>query len=288
MSIGLSVVRVCLGLSLCLGMHLAPLASVHADIVMVDFEEFDLGSDGYLNRTPGTDPTGVEQAGLFISDQGVGFSNSYSYFSDSKYEFWSGFAISDHTDALTPGVLNQYSAILGSGADNSLNYAVAYVNNWGVDTSVADDLRRLPSIQLPQNLQANSMMVTNTTYAFMAIKKGDDGNNPAWARKFGDTDYLKLTVFGIDSNNQVLSVDFMLADYLSRDSFILEDWASLDLTPLANAQSLHFNLESSDPFTPTYFAMDNLTLSAVPEPSGLLLLTCMGLGLAFRRSRSSG
>lgn len=304
MSIGLSVARVCVGLSLCLGMNLAPLDSVHAAIV-VDFEEFVLGSDGYLN---GPAPEAVrhdgdngdyEDVGQYKS-QGVGFSNINGL--SKPFAYWSGFAISNHVDSQTAGWGNQYSAFPGSGDGPSSQYGVAYVSGvWEFNSSDADKLRQLPSIYIPPNMQADSMMISNTTYAALSMENGGEG-----AKKFGgvegrDADYFKLTVFGIDSNNQVLgdSVDFMLADYRSansEDDYVLNRWKRLDLALLAGAQSLHFNLESSDTSifggttylnTPSYFAIDNLKLSAVPEPSGLLLLACMGLGLAFRRARAS-
>jgi hypothetical protein len=50
----------------------------------------------------------------------------------------------------------------------------------------------------------------------------------------------------------------------------------MDLTSLGGAKSLSFDYASSDVGqfginTPLYFAMDNLTLSVVPEPSSALL-----------------
>ena len=288
MSIGLSVARVCVALPLCLALHLALLGSVQADL-LVDFEDITLAPNSYLKGpAPGAvGVDGVQKVGQYMS-RGVGFSNTYSYFQNPTYESWDGFAISSMTDATTAGVGNQFSSFAGSGADGSSNYGIAYVNGWRPEMSGVDDLRQLPSIYLPPNMQVQSAMFSNTTYAAFSMKDGD-----FFADAFTEGDYFRLSVFGIGANDQVLgsSVDLMLADYRDGAKFILGGWETLDLTSLAGAQSLHFDLSSKvDPRAmqhPTYFAMDNLTLSAVPEPSGLLLLTCMGLGLAFRRSRAS-
>ena len=65
--------------------------------------------------------------------------------------------------------------------------------------------------------------------------------------------------------------------------YVISQWTTVDLSPLGNAASLQFTLASSDTGafginTPTYFALDNLALTPVPEPGTLVLI-----GLARRR-----
>ena len=80
-----------------------------------------------------------------------------------------------------------------------------------------------------------------------------------------DEDFFKLTVTGLDNNGVEIEVaDFRFAN--SEDDYILEDWVEVDLTPLADAASLEFTLDSSDVGesginTPTYFAVDNIQLT---------------------------
>ena len=74
------------------------------------------------------------------------------------------------------------------------------------------------------------------------------------------------------------SVDF----YLAHNGSIVNTWQSVDLSSLSAAKTLEFDLTSSDtgPYgmnTPAYFAMDNLKLSAVPEPSTLALICGAGV-----------
>jgi hypothetical protein len=80
---------------------------------IIDFEDFPLPEAGYWN--------GSDNSGGFLSGNGF-FSNSFN----TEYQFWHGFSVSNHTDVVTPGYLNQYSAIAGTGDDNSEKYAVLY------------------------------------------------------------------------------------------------------------------------------------------------------------------
>jgi len=73
---------------------------------------------------------------------------------------------------------------------------------------------------------------------------------------------------------------------LAKNGSILNTWQSVDLSSLSAAKTLTFSLTSSDNGaygmnTPAYFAMDNLTLSAVPEPSTLALLCVAGIAGAL-------
>ncbi len=78
--------------------------------------------------------------------------------------------------------------------------------------------------------------------------------------------------------------------YLSLSDFILEGWQRIDLTSLGMVSSLSFSMDSSDKGdfginTPTYFALDDLTVTAVPEPGTAALLTLGVVILAAGVSR---
>ncbi|MFG0267262.1 MAG: DUF4465 domain-containing protein [Rhodopirellula sp. JB055] len=268
---------------------------LQADVV-VDFESQTLGPSGIFNGpvanasvVPGS-YGGNDHVGVFSAD-GVDFSNRYN----DLYGSWRGFAVSNHTDTTTGGYTNQFSAYAGSGSDLSDNYAVAFGYSNSTPSSV-DTLTALPSIYLPEGEDAFSVDVTNTTYAALSMQNGD-----SIAKQFGgtsgsDPDFLQLSIFGVDANNQILdtTIDVFLADYRfanSLDDYILDDWLTIDLTSMSDARSLHFNLSSSDVGaygmnTPGYFALDNLaTVTAVPEPSSLALIASVGVGVAFQRRR---
>lgn len=220
---------------------------------VIDFEDLNLPPDSYYN--------GSDLAGGFTS-RGAVFNNTF----DPMYGTWSGWSYSDKTDVRTKGFMNQYSAYnphhrrYGDG-DRSPNYGVAYVSQVSTDEP--------PLILLPPGTAPVSARITNTTYAALSMRDGDQ-----FAKKFGgadgtDPDYFVLTITGLDTDgNATGSVDFFLADYTSGDptlAYIISKWTTVDLTPLGNAAVLSFTLDSSDRGafginTPTYFALDNLVV----------------------------
>ena len=252
----------------------------------VDFEDVGatLPPNSYWNGAPNSG------ANTFTSG-GFVFHNNY----DATWGVWDGFAYSNKTDTTTPGYLNQYSAITGTGANGSSTYAVSFVNLWG----------SLPKVEVPEGVSLVSAQVTNTTYAYYSMLQGDQ-----FAKKFGgssgaDPDWFKLIIYGKDLANQLLGqIEFYLADFRfnnSSEDYIVNTWQLVDLTPINSARILEFSLDSSDVGawgmnTPAYFALDNLVFQTagsggeiVPEPTSM---TMLGLGLAagigmsvFRRPR---
>jgi hypothetical protein len=275
--------------------------------VTVDFEDLSLAPE---TDWVGPDPTGVnvpgdfgttERVGQFIS-HGVDFTNRYNL----DWFTWSRFAYSNRTDNTTPGFGNQVSAFTGTGfGPGNDNYSVAFgYTDLVVDS--ANDLESLPHLKLPSDASATGGYFTNTTYPALIMRDGDPNN---FAKKFGltkdgsgniistdDPDWFKLTVYGTDSAGTLLpnSVELYLADYRFADGsldYILDEWTFLDLSPLANAEDLYFNLSSSDVGafgmnTPAFFAMDNLILQVVPEPTTTVLILCAAAGLLIGKRRS--
>ncbi len=241
----------------------------------VDFEEFagpphSLGAQSYYNGADGA-------AGF--SSGGARFSNSFTDWGGG-FTSWAGWSVSSVVNTTTPGYVNQYAAWPGSGAGGSALYGVAYVSAFDP----------LPAITLPVGAQVQSLQVTNTTYAGLAMRNG-----AAPAKKFGgdtgtDPDWFKLTITGLDASSATVgTVDFYLADYRfanSASDYIVDTWTTVDLSSLAAARTLRFSLSSSDVGTfgintPTYLAMDNLTY--VPEPAALALVAALVL-VARRRA----
>ncbi len=198
------------------------------------------------------------------SDHSDGFTSGPAYFRNqynALWATWSGFAYSNTTDDHTPGWINQYSAITGSGANQSANYGVAYAAN-----SDTIDLSE-PAIVL-------GMYVTNSTYAALSMRDGD-----SYSKKFGgtsgnDPDWFKLTINGWDADWQKTgTTQVYLADYRFENNgqdYILTNWQWTSLQQLGNVAHLTFSLSSSDNGnwgmnTPAYFCIDDLT--TVPSVS---------------------
>ena len=87
------------------------------------------------------------------------------------------------------------------------------------------------------------------------------------------------------------SATFYLADFRDDASLIVDEWTGFSLTALGEARSILISFASSDVGayginTPTYVALDDFTLAAVPEPGSLVLLACgVVAGLVARRTR---
>ena len=201
-------------------------------ISVVDFEDLSVGASGYVDSVGVTNQFDTKN---FI------FQSVYSgYFSK-------GFAISTKTDTTTAGYLNTYSAYAGIGSGNSKTFVIG--SNGA-------------KITCPSKKPAfTTVDITNTTYAGLSMKNGDN-----FAKKFAKGDFFKLVIKGYSVGAIKDSVIVYLADFRSEkteEHFIQKSWKTVDISKLSNADSLIFNLSSSDNGqygmnTPAYFAIDNL------------------------------
>ena len=209
------------------------------------FDDVELEAGSYYN--------GEDSAGGFLSG-GFWFPNEYN----ADWQYWSGFSVSNITDNATPGYENQYSAITGSGAEDSENYAVVYFPG---------ELK----IEFEQPVDLTGFYATNSTLTYLLMR---DGDPLGFSKKFGgesgqDPDFLKLLIWGTDeSGNTTETVEFYLADYRDENpemKYILNEWRWVDLSSIKNVTALHFGMESSDVGeygmnTPAYFCMDDFTV----------------------------
>jgi hypothetical protein len=218
----------------------------------------------------------------YLQIAGVGFHNTYTDW--GGFGSWSGFAISNHTDATTPGFANQYSAITGGGAGGSATYALGYYSTYeAITTNV--------SLGALTDLSGLGASVTNSTWAALDMLAGSSSGKKFGGASGDDADWFKLTITGYAGGIPTgAAIDFFLADYRFADNsldYIVDDWAFVDFSPLGTADELRFSMSSTDNGafgmnTPSYFAIDNFL--AVPEPSSLLA-GLAGLGLLLRRKR---
>lgn len=243
-----------------------------ASAAVVDLNALSLGSKSYWD--------GRDLSGGFSSG-GVTFVNTY----DTQYRSWNGFAYSNVNNTTTKGFLNQYAAFTGTGVGGSGIYAVGYM---ATDWMSGNPISCQAVLASPAPL--GTVAITNTTYAALTMRDGDDYG---YAKKFGgasgtDPDWFKLTIIGKDSLGSVTgSVDFYLADYRTDNKYIVDTWQLVDLSSLGVVKALEFTLSSTDSGmfginTPTYFALDNLTV--VPEPATIGLLV-LGAGALLRRRK---
>lgn len=236
-------------------------AVLQAQSVTSGFEDLGLAPNSFLNDS-GT-------GGAFNSGN-ISLPNTY----DDMFDFWGGWAISSITDNTTAGYINQYGVIDGGGAGGSATFAVGY----GFDAAIM----RLTGSSAGRTVLGLS--ISNSTYTYYSMRDGD-----AFAKRFGgisgnDPDFLKLTIRKyLNGQLSTDSIDFYLADYRfanNTQDYLVDEWTYIDLSGLGQADSLSFELSSSDVGafgmnTPAYFCIDNVVTESVtavgeaPVPASL-------------------
>jgi hypothetical protein len=236
---------------------------------VIGFDDLSLAPNSYWDGSDGS--------GGFTSG-GVQFSNDYAWGS------WSGFAYSNVQNTTTPGFGNLYAAYAANGGGN---YAIGYVPlDWMSGTNAP-----LPiSLSLARPSTLGTVQIANTTYAALSMLNGDGFTDKYGGASGANPDWFKLTITGTNAAGAATgSVDFLLADYRGAEDFVIGSWQTIDLSSLGIVSGLTFTLDSSDKGiyginTPTFFAMDNLTVNSVPEPAAAVFFLTGGVGLlAFRR-----
>ena len=174
----------------------------------------------------------------------------------SDYGFGMGFTYSSLTDITTPGSTNN-SAITGEGV-----YTNAYftVNTGGEFIGIPSEI----TFKDGKAYKAKECYVTNSTYAYHAIKDHNDGNGQyGMVKEWSEDDWFKLTITGYNGDTETGHIDFLLADGMN----IVNTWQKIDLSSLGEVTSISFSLSSTDNDpswgmnTPSYFCLDQLTVT---------------------------
>jgi hypothetical protein len=224
----------------------------------ITFENLTVPAVGYFNGTTEYSGSGTEE--IITYEDGI--ANFYVKYTDTgTYDYWNGFAYSNQTDLTTASYTN-YSAYSsnGGGANGSSNYCFVY--SYASETMTFDDFVLVPTMQI-----ANSVW----GYRYMT---GTDGVGTG---TYETGDYLKLTITAVTDDNGTLgdnsddtlgdSIDFYLADFTNGNSYIIDDWTTVDLSSLGNVKGLKFQLSSIDDMTPYYFAMDDIIYETLASTS---------------------
>ena len=246
-----------------------------------------LGFASYAQTISTFDNVSLDTNGYWIGDSiGDGFVDEpVTFITDydtSWGGYWAGgFAVSNHTDTVTPGYTgwtptNPYSTYAGSAYSNdqfSIVHAGTYAN---------------ARLKLDSSDIVSGFYITNSTYAAISMKYGDSFGkvfgadtlpNGADTNYMGQpvtgADWLKLTItpFLGDSLYANKAIDYFLADYRFADNsldYIVKEWRWVDLTSMGEVDSLQFLLTSSDVGangmnTPSFFCMDDFTTGEIVQ-----------------------
>lgn len=238
--------------------------NAHASVS--SFDNLSLAPNSYWSGT--VDPS----VPLYEPTTG-GFSSGDAHFANQITDWggvtsWAGWSYSNMTDTTNPAFDNQYSVFAGQ-AHSGNNFGVAYT--LGADNA---------AVSFTGPVAAQGFYVTNTTYTALSMLNGD-----SFAKKFGgasgnDADWLKLSISGWNGNTETGSVDYYLADYRFANNaldYVVNSWQWVDLSSLGSITGLKFAITSSDVGqfgmnTPAYFAMDDLSVTAVPLPAAFWLM----------------
>ncbi|MEM6473351.1 MAG: DUF4465 domain-containing protein [Planctomycetota bacterium] len=254
--------------------HVATTAEAETVVHFDDLSGYtNFGSNGNYFDGHGSDAS----SGSWTT-QGVTFNTN---------QFGPGWSYSNVNDATTAGFTNQFAAITGTDVSGSGNYVIG--NSFTPGGAFLN-------LSLPT--QVNSVFVTNATFAALSMRDGD-----SFAKMFGgvtgdDPDFFRVTFTGhseTDRGGDITGTqEFFLADYRFADNsldYIVDDWESVDLTALGTVRSISIGLDSTDNGmfgmnTPAYVAIDNLSFTAIPEPTTFAFLAFAGAWTASSRRRN--
>lgn len=210
---------------------------------VADFEEAAItpaeANSEYLMDATGTFTSGVCSFGQYV---------------DAAYApaiYYYGFVASNHTDTVFESYEDAYQ-VVGGKAHSGNNYAVWYSSWYGNDR-----------VTVTEETEFDGFYVNNNTYMQASIVDGFGLTDGA----FTATDWVKLTIYGINGTDTVGQVDVDLA----KDGSYIQTWTWVDLSELGAVTALAFGMDGSRYNTygleiPTYFCMDDLT-PHVDEPA---------------------
>lgn len=251
---------------LLLAVSLMPGAS--ANPIVLDFETVSprntsLGADFWVSNpgveTQGTTFSGGDFFGFVVSASTITGTGGYFY----SQEFGSSSAAAEISAESNGGA--------GGGVGGSDHFAVVSdAAVFGFDPSV---------INLPAGYRPASVFATNVATTAWLLANDDPNGFAQPMSQNGQQFSVTFRGWSLPGRSGALlgSATFVLGSYSGGVQSIVTDWTLIDLASLGEAASIDLTFASYDVGefginTPTYVALDNLSLVAVPEPSGIVIL----------------
>lgn len=250
---------------------------------VVDFQDLTVPAGGSFDGNPGNLSPGQSVNTAWVSGS-VAFSNTFGIdnYGNFNYEWWQGFSYSNVINTTDATFGNQYASYPGGGYQ-STTYAVPHTEY--------DNYQ--PTVTLPGPATVSGFRIANTTYTALTLRDGDQYGFAAPLQPGG---WYATTAIGKLGGTTTGSATFYLADLRTGSSpGIIATWQWFDLSSLGTVDRIDFEFSGSDMGafglnTPRYFALDDLTFSAVPEPAtaaavGFAAIAAMALRGRYVRSR---
>lgn len=184
-----------------------------------------------------------------------GYSNGdmeFSFFHNSEYDYWGGFAHSTllDADAANGTFANQYAAYNTHAASGN-GFLLYYYDSYNDPCDILFN----------KALELRSVKLNLTTYTYASITNEDIN---AFARAFTDGDYLKVIFTALDSSFTPTadSTECYIVDYRDGKRFVADKWNSFALG-VGSKHGVRVTIETSDvgeygPNTPLYVCLDDL------------------------------
>lgn len=227
--------------------------SLSAQQQVFDFEDLTLADNSFV------DGTSVHPADIVTTP--FIFGTDLIQIHAPLADYGSGIGYSNQTDMTTAGFTNPGSVFNTDNSVPNSGFGIVYDST--------------SKITFTEPVRLQSIDLTNTTYAYLSMKNGDD-----YAKKFGgvdgtDADTFAVVIKAYDAAEQLIdSINFKLADFTSAnsaDDYIVDQWTTLSFASLKDSvSSIKFYFASTDVGTygmntPSYVAIDNITFSTYPE-----------------------
>ena len=230
---------------------------------------------------------GADTAGRFV-EHGAVFNNSYN----TQFNSWEGNAYSNRKSFFSGGFAefsnNNDTAVLPT-------VGVGGSNTWGIANSFAPNTA---TIEAPQGMFFKSLFATNTKTVNHIIRNGNGFSDPFGGASGNDPDLFTVRFNNLSAGATPGFVELVLADFRfdnSSQDYVIDEWTSVDLTPLNEATKIGIEFTSTDVGafginTPTYVGLDNIVfekVTAVPEPAttGVLFVGAVGVFITRRRRK---
>ncbi len=176
---------------------------------------------------------------------------------------WDGFTLSKkNTDTGNQFECVAKGGIEGEGTPFVVGYYSEYYANNNTDGYTTSNF-----IEFSEDYYPKEVYICQSSRTLQSMMNGD-----SYARKFTDKDTLALIITGI--NNMYEEVGKSVVYYLAVDGKFNQGWEKVDLSALDACNGLSFRMTSTDKGewginTPTYFALDGLTISTEKIETGI-------------------